>query len=87
VEFRADVALASGDAALAAELLGTAVVLRGIADRADMDVLRVSAAAREALGNEVFDGAYRRGIERPRQEVLSELDAEAPPFTGNADSD
>ncbi|HXJ64540.1 MAG TPA: BTAD domain-containing putative transcriptional regulator [Actinomycetota bacterium] len=87
VEFRADVALASGDAALAAELLGKAVVLRGIADRADMDVLRVSAGAREALGDDEFDLAYRRGAERPRREVLSELDAEAPPVTGDGGSD
>ncbi len=79
VEFRADVALMDGDAALAAELLGMAVALRGMVDRADVDVLRVSAGAREALGDERFDLAYRRGVERPRQEVLSELDAEAPP--------
>jgi predicted ATPase len=79
VEFRADVALSAGDAALAAELLGTAAVIRGIPDRADLDVLRVSADARAALGDEVFDAAYRRGAERPRHEVLKELEAEAPP--------
>jgi predicted ATPase len=79
VEFRADVALTSGDSALAAELLGTAVVLRGIVDRADMDVLRVSSGARSALGDEEFDAAYRRGLGRSRDEVLKDLDAEAPP--------
>ena len=57
-----------------------------IADRADIDVLRVSAGAREALGDDEFDLAYRRGAERPRREVLSELDAEAPPVTGDGGS-
>jgi tetratricopeptide (TPR) repeat protein len=79
VEFRADVALAEGNAALAAGLLGTAVVVRGIADLSDLDVLRVSTEARAALGDVEFDKAYRRGAERAREEVLEELDAEAPP--------
>ncbi|HEY7281859.1 MAG TPA: BTAD domain-containing putative transcriptional regulator [Actinomycetota bacterium] len=79
VEFRADVALSEGNPALAASLLGTAEVLRGIPDRADLDVRRVAAAARKALGKEAFGAAYARGAGRPRAEVVKELDAEAPP--------
>ncbi len=77
VELRADVALAAGDAGLAATLLGTAEVVRGVADQADPEVRRVRAGARAALGDPGFDRAYRRGAARSRAEVLEALGAEA----------
>jgi len=73
VELRADIALAEGDAERAAALLGTAAVVRGMADEADVDVVRVHAAARAALGERGFALAHRRGTARPRAEVLEGL--------------
>jgi predicted ATPase len=73
VELLADIALAGGDAEQAATLLGTAQVLRGMPEEADVDVVRMRAAARAALGEEGFARAYRRGAARPRDEVLAEL--------------
>jgi predicted ATPase len=82
VELLADITLAGGDAERAAVLLGTAEVLRGMADEADVDVARVRAAARAALGDEGFARAYRRGAARPREEVLAALAAEVRPAVG-----
>ncbi len=76
VELLADVALGGGDAERAAVLLGTAEALRGMPDEADVDLLRVRAAARAALGDEGFAQAYRRGAARRRDELLAELSAE-----------
>jgi predicted ATPase/DNA-binding SARP family transcriptional activator len=73
VELRADIALAEGDAERAAVLLGTAEVVRGMADEADVDVVRVRAAAGAALGGRGFALAHRRGAARPREEVLAAL--------------
>jgi tetratricopeptide (TPR) repeat protein len=73
VELLADIALAGGDAEQAATLLGTAEVLRGMPNEADVDLVRMRAAARVALGEEGFTRAYRRGAARPREEVLAEL--------------
>jgi predicted ATPase/DNA-binding SARP family transcriptional activator len=73
VELRADTYLAAGDAEQAAVLLGTAEVLRGMADEADVDLARVRAAAMAALGRDGFARAYQRGTARPRDEVLAEL--------------
>ena len=76
VELLADIALADGDAEQAAVLLGTTEVLRGMPDEADVDVVRMRAAARAALGEESFARAYRRGAARPREEVLAGLSEE-----------
>jgi hypothetical protein len=76
VALHADIALGEGDAERAAMLLGTAEVLRGMADEADVDVVRVRAAARAALGDEGFAQAYRRGTARSREEMLTALAAE-----------
>jgi tetratricopeptide (TPR) repeat protein len=75
-ELGAGIALAAGDAGRAAELLGTAETMRGMPDAADLDLRRISGAARAALGDPGFDRAYRRGAARPRAEVLAELAAE-----------
>jgi predicted ATPase/DNA-binding SARP family transcriptional activator len=73
VELLAETHLAAGDPEQAAALLGTADLLRGMTDEADVDVARVRSAAVAALGRERFDLAYRRGAERDRDEVLAEL--------------
>jgi predicted ATPase/DNA-binding SARP family transcriptional activator len=82
VELLADIAVAGGDAERAAALLGTAEVLRGMADEADVDVVRVREAARAALGEEGFAQAYRRGVARSREEVLAALSDEVRPAAG-----
>ena len=82
VELLADIALADGDAEKAAALLGTAEVLRGMADEADVDVVRVRATARAALGEEGFALAHRRGTARSRAEVLAALAEEVSSGTG-----
>ncbi len=76
VELLADIVLVGGDAEQAATLLGTAEVLRGMAEEADVDVVRMRAAAQAALGKEGFAQAYRRGAARPRDEVLAGLSEE-----------
>jgi predicted ATPase/DNA-binding SARP family transcriptional activator len=75
VALAAAIALAEGDAGRAAELLGTAEVLRGMPDEADLDLRRVAAAARAALGDRGFALASGRGAARPREEVLAALAA------------
>jgi tetratricopeptide (TPR) repeat protein len=72
----ADIALGGGDPSRAAELLGVAETLRGLPDEADLDLRRITAATRSALGDPGFDRAYRRGAARPREEVLAALAAE-----------
>src|SRR6266511_104742 len=76
VELLADIVLVGGDAEHAATLLGTAEVLRGMAEEADVDVVRMRAAAQAALGKEGFAQPYRRGAARPRDEVLAGLSEE-----------
>jgi predicted ATPase/DNA-binding SARP family transcriptional activator len=76
VELRAELALAEGDAERAAELLGTAEVLRGMPDEADVDLRQVRAATRAALGEPGFALAYQRGTTRPRDELVAALAAE-----------
>jgi predicted ATPase/DNA-binding SARP family transcriptional activator len=73
VELLARLALAGGDAERAASLLGAAEVLRGLPDEANVDVVRVRAAARAALGDEGFTRVLQRGRARPPDEVLAEV--------------
>jgi predicted ATPase/DNA-binding SARP family transcriptional activator len=73
VGLAAAIALADGDPGQAAELLGTAEVLRGMPDEADVDLRRVGGAARAALGDRAFALAVERGAARPREEVLAAL--------------
>jgi predicted ATPase/DNA-binding SARP family transcriptional activator len=78
----AAVALAAGDPRRAAQLLGVAETLRGMPDEADLDLRRVTGAARAALGDPAFDRAHRRGAARPREEVLAALAAEVSSAAG-----
>jgi tetratricopeptide (TPR) repeat protein len=66
----ADLRLAEGDPAGAAELLGTAVGIRGAADRSLPDLPRVEAAARAGLGGAAFDEAFARGRGRTAPDQL-----------------
>jgi predicted ATPase/DNA-binding SARP family transcriptional activator len=75
LELLAALVLAGGDAERAATLLGTAEMLRGMPDESDVDLLRVRAAARAALGGAGYAQAHRRGAARRRDEVLEELSA------------
>src|SRR5215475_4904332 len=56
----ADLALSDGHVADAAQMLGAAARLRGAADVTDLDIRRITAALRAALGG-VFDKAYAAG--------------------------
>ncbi|MFC1417143.1 AfsR/SARP family transcriptional regulator [Streptacidiphilus cavernicola] len=69
----ADLALRQGDPARAAELLGAAHRLRGMADRSSTDVLLVTEAATEALGAEAFAAAYERGRATPSEQTVASL--------------
>jgi len=82
VVLAAAIALAEGDPARAAELLGKAEVLRGMPDQADLDLRRVAAAARAALGDQGFTLATGRGAARPREQVLAALAAAVRPGAG-----
>jgi predicted ATPase/DNA-binding SARP family transcriptional activator len=77
VGLAAAIALAHGDPGRAAELLGTADVLRGMPDEADVDLRQVREATRAALGDQGFALATGRGAARPREEVLAALAAGA----------
>jgi hypothetical protein len=50
--------------------------VRGLPDEADVDGRRVRAAARDALGDQGFAQAYRRGGARRRDEVIEAISAE-----------
>ncbi|RKT54980.1 putative ATPase [Saccharothrix australiensis] len=72
---RSAVALAEGDAARAALLLGAAAGLRGTAAEGDPDVLAVRRGAREVLGAAVFEAEAARGAALGREGTLSALRA------------
>ncbi|MFI9529184.1 AfsR/SARP family transcriptional regulator [Micromonospora rosaria] len=75
----ADLALRTGSAVGAAYLLGAAVGVRGGVDRSALDELRVTRAARDALGEVAFAEASARGrdvrVETAREAVRVTLDA------------
>jgi predicted ATPase/DNA-binding SARP family transcriptional activator len=58
----ADLALLCGDPATAATLMAASAAVRGNRDLSNVDVPRVVAAARAALGDDGFDEAYRAGL-------------------------
>ncbi len=59
----ADTALARGDAAHAAALLGAGVAVRGGPDLSNEDAVRVEQATRAELGDEQYAESYARGLE------------------------
>jgi hypothetical protein len=68
----ADLAASDGDAAGAAEVLGAAARLRGAADLTDLDIRRISAALRAALGA-AFDERYAAGRALDRDAAIARL--------------
>jgi ATP/maltotriose-dependent transcriptional regulator MalT len=73
MEAWADLALRRGDAARAAELLGTAHARRGMRDHSSPDVARVTAEASAALGETAFARAYARGRATPLTDLYASL--------------
>ena len=67
----ADLALQSGDAVRAAELLGAAHTRRGMPDLSSADVVRISRQASAELGERAYAQAYARGRATPDQELFS----------------
>jgi hypothetical protein len=59
------------NAELAATLLGAAHSIRGAFDESSLDAPAVRAAARDALGRDSFDAAYRRGRELGYDDALA----------------
>ena len=52
-------------------LLGAADSIRGAVDHSSLDTPGIRAAAREQLGEDAFDDAYRRGLDMPYDEAVS----------------
>jgi hypothetical protein len=71
VDVLAGVELLAGDAERAAVTLGMATGLRGAADAGTRDLLRTEELARQALGTDRYELAYRRGAELPRDEAIA----------------
>ena len=67
----AALAVARGEAARAAELLGLAHTLHGFADQQSFEVSRVTAAVTAAIGPDEFTAAYQRGRALTQADALS----------------
>jgi tetratricopeptide (TPR) repeat protein len=78
-ECAAAVAVAEGDPARCAELLGWAEALRGGADEGSLYVPPLVRAGEQALGAEEFARARARAANRPRPEILELLGDGDPP--------
>jgi ATP/maltotriose-dependent transcriptional regulator MalT len=65
----ADLLLARGDAAAAAEMLGAGISLRGAEDLGDPDVQRVAGVARAVLGLEQYARHHETGRNRSRESI------------------
>ncbi|MFF0577594.1 BTAD domain-containing putative transcriptional regulator [Streptosporangium saharense] len=77
VEGWAGAVLLDGAGREAATLLGMAVALRGTVVAGDRDVARITDAARDLVGAEVFAEAFARGAAMSHKEVLTALDRHA----------
>jgi predicted ATPase/DNA-binding SARP family transcriptional activator len=67
----AALAVARGEAAHAAELLGLAHTLHGFSDRQSFEVSRVTAAVTAAIGPDEFAAAYQRGRALTQADALA----------------
>lgn len=72
----ADLALASGQAERAATILGAAAAVRGAEDATDPQVVRITAALRDELGDS-FRSHYDKGKRLGREDALPLLDPAA----------
>ncbi|HEY3714205.1 MAG TPA: BTAD domain-containing putative transcriptional regulator [Jatrophihabitantaceae bacterium] len=70
----ADLAQATGRALDAAEMMGATARLRGAEDPTQLDVKRLVAALRTALGDEAYAAAYGRGRALDRDAAIARLD-------------
>ncbi len=70
----AEYLLARGDAAGAAEMLGSGVKLRGMEDLSDLDVRRVAGAVRAALGPEDYDRHHGSGRNLTKDAALAQIE-------------
>ncbi|MFD1542007.1 BTAD domain-containing putative transcriptional regulator [Nonomuraea guangzhouensis] len=86
VEGLAGVAGLTGDHERAAVLLGAARTWRGTALAGDRDVARVSALARERLGDVAYEKAYGRGDAFDRDGLLAIISPDGPPPDSRADA-
>ncbi|MBB4918232.1 BTAD domain-containing putative transcriptional regulator [Streptosporangium saharense] len=77
VEGWAGAVLLDGAGREAATLLGMAVALRGTVVAGDRDVARITDAARDLVGAEVFAEAFASGATMSHEEVLTALDRHA----------
>lgn len=73
LEGLAGITLLDGDAEEAAEQLGMAVALRGVARPGDRDVAGVAAACQKLLGADAFATAYYRGAAMPYDQIRKRL--------------
>jgi predicted ATPase/DNA-binding SARP family transcriptional activator len=69
----ARLAARQGRTADAAEMLGAAAVVRGAPDEANIEVARLSAELRGALGEHAYGAAYARGLGAERDAALARL--------------
>jgi hypothetical protein len=69
----AELALACGDGARAALLLGASTSLRGAEDRSNSEAITIATTARTALGAVDYEDAYARGLSLSRDDALSLL--------------
>jgi hypothetical protein len=69
-----ELALARGNPARAAELLGAAAVVRGSEDSTSVQFRAAAARLRAALGDDEFEACYARGRALPRGSALPSLD-------------
>ena len=67
----AALAVARGESARAAELLGLAHTLHGFSDQQSFEVSRVTAAVIAAIGPDEFTAAYQRGRALTQADALS----------------
>jgi tetratricopeptide (TPR) repeat protein len=86
VEGLAGVAGLTGDHERAAVLLGAARTWRGTTLSGDRDVARVSALARERLGDAAYEKAYGRGDRFDRDGLLAIISPDGPPRNSQADA-
>ncbi|HZE49119.1 MAG TPA: hypothetical protein VE074_06110, partial [Jatrophihabitantaceae bacterium] len=70
----ADLALSTARATDAAEMVGAAARLRGADDPTQLDVKRLAAALRTALGDEAYEATYGRGRALDRDAAIARLD-------------
>jgi predicted ATPase/DNA-binding SARP family transcriptional activator len=73
-----ELALAQGNPARAAELLGAAAVVRGTEDSTSVQFRGAATRLRAALGDEEFEACYARGRALPRESALPSLDPASP---------